>query len=414
MVKTKYVIIIDTNIIRNSASEEWDNPLSTIGIRAIFDFIKKHKLENEVILTIPEIVLEEILSQKIHSINKDLEYLENLYEKYKQRFGLEGVDMPKYKSFNFYSFFKDKCSNFMQKHNLDLLKIPDIKADEILKRCLQKKPPFQTETDKGFKDTVLWLSILHLSINNPDTRIILATEDKIFREVSLNQEIKLINNTGITIYQESNEIVSQLSSELEVDKRFKERIDNVKARVVNEKINFILNEITKDSKQKGYTIYDLYKRYEIESYEFNSIQFVDIQEKGEEYGIIANLSLHAKYKKDYIIPSEDGYTPQSYYSLRKVNVKVILNFDGKNDELKVLKITPEPPFGTSGLFYGDPFSSGRDFIEYRKINESFEYPGLLSKKLYNSNTSPKITWIKPERVSLKKNISKRLWDKKNN
>lgn len=55
--------------------------------------------------------------------------------------------------------------------------------DEVYKRAISKMPPFNDaskSSDKGFKDTLIWISILDYAKNNGDQNFIFLTKDKGF------------------------------------------------------------------------------------------------------------------------------------------------------------------------------------------------------------------------------------------
>ena len=79
--------------------------------------------------------------------------------------------------------------------------------DSIIKRALDKRPPFEgkdKKSDKGFKDVLLWESIIEHKIQHPETRVILYTNDSIFNN-ELKQEYLQTFKEDILICGSKNE-----------------------------------------------------------------------------------------------------------------------------------------------------------------------------------------------------------------
>ena len=84
----------------------------------------------------------------------------------------------------------------------------------VLERAYNKLPPFSKgDSDKGFKDALLWVSLLSFFANSNDMReIVLITDDKGFvkNKDVLQDEFHKVTNMKITIHENSyyNELVS--------------------------------------------------------------------------------------------------------------------------------------------------------------------------------------------------------------
>lgn len=158
------------------------------------------------------------------SNNNYLPYIPQLviYE-YKKKFAREfksntkGI-MNKFKPYieykdkkNFDDILQDIQSDIQS--NLELLfETRIIKYDEssntfksIINRALEKIPPFsddneKAKSDKGFKDTIIWLSVIEYFKNQGENNVIFISDDKVFVNNSiLVNEFKSHTNKNITI-----------------------------------------------------------------------------------------------------------------------------------------------------------------------------------------------------------------------
>lgn len=156
--------------------------------------------------------------------NNYLPYIPQLviYE-YKKKFAREFKSNTKgiMNKFNPYIEYKDKKNfdDILQdiqsdiQSNLELLfENRIIKYDEsndtfkrIINRALEKIPPFsddneKAKSDKGFKDTIIWLSVIEYFKNQGENNVIFISDDKVFVNNSiLVNEFKSHTNKNITI-----------------------------------------------------------------------------------------------------------------------------------------------------------------------------------------------------------------------
>ena len=208
----KIALVFDTNFIIS-----YKNELSEVH--------KKLSITYDIYIS--EISIKERLSQKyldlsarfdkIHKFKKENDNYINLELKYPFETCFEAEN--EYSSNGYKKLFGDKIIIFNQ--NLETFK-------KIMDRIFKKIPPFNkadNASDKGFKDTMLWLSILDYFKSNGNKNIIFATDDKAFKNneealcrefnefTSKNIEIKENSFFETTIKQEE-EIVEPLPSKV--------------------------------------------------------------------------------------------------------------------------------------------------------------------------------------------------------
>ena len=83
----------------------------------------------------------------------------------------------------------------------------------IINRAINKTPPFEginKQSDKGFKDAVLWESILSFKKQNKRENVILYSNDKMFNN-SLKDEYMMEFNEHLQIVKSEEELRKYLS-----------------------------------------------------------------------------------------------------------------------------------------------------------------------------------------------------------
>ncbi|MGV8151769.1 MAG: PIN domain-containing protein [Candidatus Nanoarchaeia archaeon] len=331
MGSTKYTLFIDTNIIRSTSADE-SSPLSTLAINSIIDFAKKNKVIDELEIIIPEIVLDELIHQKIYIYDDDYKILKEIEKRFKDKFNIEGINIKKFEEYDYYSFFRKKCDKFIQEKNIIILPTIDIPSKVYIDRAHLKMPPFnqnKKEGDKGFKDTVIWLSILDYANKNKNNSFIFITNDDIFYSKEISNEFIDEIGKNIIIKKTSNEAINELSEKLKVDLKRKERIKEVKDIIIKEWTDSLINELLDRKYKLG--MFDT-----ITSYEAKGVEFMDIEEDNDVYKISSRWELSASTNVRYI-----NYS--GFIKPNNVFVKIKLKFEKQTGTIKLINMEPEYP-----------------------------------------------------------------------
>jgi len=141
------------------------------------------KLSEHYDVFVPDISIQERLSQKYLELQKKYEEIENFRKKYPHL-----ISISIKKSFNdqFEAEKKETQSAYLEAFGNNIIPY-DQSADTlntIMDRVFKKIPPFinaDKASDKGFKDTMLWLSLLEFFKNYETSNIIFLTNDNGFR-----------------------------------------------------------------------------------------------------------------------------------------------------------------------------------------------------------------------------------------
>jgi len=176
----KAIVIFDTNkLLQNPDDEKYYSQIELSGdfYKLFFEFIPENLLTENVTVAIPQICLEEIKQRKVESFDKRFDSLKSKYEEIKIIAHLldSRFEEPKKKD-GYVDFFNNSIEEYVVKNKLLILDLPsDDNFKPIIKRAVSRKKPFiktkNDGSDQGFKDVIVWYSILDHDMNNYDHHI---------------------------------------------------------------------------------------------------------------------------------------------------------------------------------------------------------------------------------------------------
>lgn len=194
------VIVIDTNII-NSGSKDFMVAQFSNKLDDIIRTLESNDDYQEIKILLPQIVVQELYQHQLANYNKEVERLK----------GLKLPDLD-YRPKEDYSvilkrLFDESLAMLAQRDlQTEVISYPkDEVLQKIIDRAIAKQAPFEGEdknSDKGFKDVILWESVLEYKRQHVADTIILFTNDKRLCESSLNDEYKSIFGEDIYLVQQ--------------------------------------------------------------------------------------------------------------------------------------------------------------------------------------------------------------------
>lgn len=226
----KFKIIVDSNYIYE---------LSTRRLINLID--DSNKLGD---IYIPDVVLDELVQKDINSINK-VNKLTDDKKIFKEIIQVRNINNE------LVNIIRSYYSNLF---NEKVIKLSSVKIEKMYERSLLKKPPFSAakgSSDKGFKDSLIWLSILEDN-HNDYNQVILLTRDNGFLDnrKELQNEFTSKHNIEISFFRElpreskidftniNSNTVDKEINHLKIIEDFKE------LEVIREKLDDILYRIT--------------------------------------------------------------------------------------------------------------------------------------------------------------------------
>jgi len=169
-------IFIDTNSIRNKKTSSFFGNID-----------KYQKLSDQVQIIIPSIVVEEIKRQKKRYLNSQLnKFQENYFTKYLD------IDSGEV----LVQHIDEKVAALYQGANEEISHVElelghQGKLQRIKELAIGNIPPFEAETDKGFKDSYFYLTVLQYKENSTDD-VFVITNDTRLKEAFNNTDIKTL------------------------------------------------------------------------------------------------------------------------------------------------------------------------------------------------------------------------------
>lgn len=211
----KLCIVFDTNKIFNSIDFHKPNTING-ELERIYNLRNELNLTEVIDLVLPDIALEELKKQYIEEYKTKKDNLDNIFKNKE----LPGISLDVNKDFNIEEYvtqkMKDIRSYLFEDYNI-LINMDMKKASliSLLERALEKNPPFEGKnknSDKGFKDAVLWENILSYKTERPLYDMVLFTSDKRFNENSLKNEYQQRFNETINIFNDIEDLTMHISS----------------------------------------------------------------------------------------------------------------------------------------------------------------------------------------------------------
>ena len=227
MQATKYYIIFDTNILYITYDKKGD--FSKFQFNAtyqnIINVVNEFDIYESVSFLIPAVVWEEMKKQEIEAHDIKLEEVKRKIEKHKfPELIVAEVKIGK----DYTSYIEEKIGEYKQEisnginHVMELPLPTYQRFDSIMDRAFSKKPPFEgvkSQSDKGFKDALLWESILEFSEKNSKIDIIYYSKDDIFSEELEKEFCELFPTSNISICDNEEKVIAKL-------KEWKKQIHN--------------------------------------------------------------------------------------------------------------------------------------------------------------------------------------------
>lgn len=181
----KVKIIFDNNLSITGK----DNPIANIfssNVYKLKEFIVKNKIDDRALICLTETFREEgvaELQRRAISKYQDAKKLNFLLKDI-----LEDTFITEINEKELEEKIEKQFNLKIKELNIEILPLPaKTSVLELSGRAIGYVPPFEIG-DKGFKDTLAWISILEDSVENTDFNYILVSKDNIFNDSKLKQE----------------------------------------------------------------------------------------------------------------------------------------------------------------------------------------------------------------------------------
>lgn len=189
----KYTVVLDTNLLGRFKNDKLDITnyayfsISKEMFLNLIKFLKDNTLIKNVNIAIPKIVFEELIRQQIERYVNDLKNLRETFDRFKELPGF-ALEVPE---FDYETYLRDKIQAFIGKYEIIELDYPENAIlPNLIKRALEKKKPFykKGKNDSGFKDAIVWESLIQYAQKNEKQNYILVSNDTDFDCEELKNE----------------------------------------------------------------------------------------------------------------------------------------------------------------------------------------------------------------------------------
>lgn len=225
-------IVFDTNILYNSEVNYCDFSINK-NIDLVIDFLKAEGLTEKCSLLIPQVVIDELKQQQKEQFFEDYRKIQKLLKSQGDLCKVDwNIEIDKYEE-----YIDIKIKNYLTQKNIKIVDVCTEKSfKKIFEKAIEKKAPFEgkeKKSDKGFKDAVIWHSLIEYSIQYGGTYIFF-TNDNIF----LNNKNDLSEDFGEDSYRKVkflnsiDEIREFILEELKLNtalNKYYERINEIKS-----------------------------------------------------------------------------------------------------------------------------------------------------------------------------------------
>jgi hypothetical protein len=346
----EYCVVFDSNTLYEV--QDRVPIIFNSNLNELKEFISKAKIEN-VVIKIPEMVIKERIKQcldeiknKVERIDKDLRFLQTL--------GVKSAE-EEYKKVDYNKILNIKIDKFIKDNLIEVINIPKIEQDEVINRVINKICPFK-DKDKGFKDTIIWLSIINDAKQNPNVNYIFCSNNTSdFNEDLLISEFKLISKKEFKICKNMIDLKEYLNQKLVLRLELKKLYD-----LVEKKVKEHIGEIMIKLHSEGICYQHIFGRIPIPAFELINVEFLDIISQDNSKYIVtikllvnpiinkkdleklsspyhATSPYHFAYSQYELPPLLSDYGEYTYTE-NKFDIKIKLNYNKDNDSIKVEKI----------------------------------------------------------------------------
>lgn len=332
-----YILVLDTNVLFVNYDKKPD----------FFDFSFSPALENikreveglelkNIKIGIPSIVWHESIKQNLEMHDKKLSDFKSNMLKYK----LPEVDIYLKEKFDYENYIKEKFELYKKQllnnnEDIQIFELPIVnrsKFEKIIDRALDKKAPFggkEKNSDKGFKDVLIWESILQYKRIHKNDTIIFYSKDNIFKD-ELKEEYNNYFNEEIFIFKTEEELKNHLNTLLTNTKLnpFINKISNYQEKLQNKIINWFNTQEFLCEIQRALTAQVVPDyRYQIVSCNVLDYEFIDFDE-------------YENFKIDCLLDFSITINNDSHYFL-PLTQKWTLTISAEEDDLPIMIIESE-------------------------------------------------------------------------
>ena len=205
-------IALDTNILYLPDSSRFDELKMSSSFLEIVKLASDSSLRDQVTVLLPEIAIKELWKQRCDYYVSSRDKLLDEASKFGTLLSISFS--PEFRCYK--DFFQTQIDDYLYSlEHVEQLPICDSKFFKgIVERSLNKEPPFEGikgKADKGFKDTVIFYSLLSYAETNPG-EYILVTKDNRLKEISLRSYFRSFTGKELKVFEEVAHVKDEIAN----------------------------------------------------------------------------------------------------------------------------------------------------------------------------------------------------------
>lgn len=228
--KLKTLIVFDTNSLRSTEAGEVAYSFFAFGrpFQVIEEFIMEKNLTDDIHIAIPTWAIEELKDQKQRQYKTDILEFQKLAKRLSGLPHIPEITLPE-EEFDCATYVEGKALAYLATKQVKLLEIKEEIANTVLRSMMKrvmkdesKKKPFAHSgkyKDAGFKDNVVWESLMHFEGVADYDKVIFVSKDGDYKNCEI--EFKAKWERHITIWQDENNVLADIQRDY--DNYIKER-----------------------------------------------------------------------------------------------------------------------------------------------------------------------------------------------
>ncbi len=223
--KFKTLIVFDTNALRSTEAGQVAYSFFAFGktYQLVEEYIVEKHLVDDIHLAIPSWAIEELKDQKQRQYKEDIKSFEALSVRLAGLPHIPEITLPE-DEFDCVAYIKEKADTYLEEKGITLLEIKEEIAGTVLQSMMirvmkdQKyKRPFAHAgkyKDAGFKDNILWESLMHFDGVADYDKVIFITKDGDYS--NCEHEFKEKWNKHISIEKDENNAIAEINKDYEL------------------------------------------------------------------------------------------------------------------------------------------------------------------------------------------------------
>ena len=195
-------VFFDTNFLRKKNIDDFSKFNFSTQFEDFIDFLGANDVVDYYKINISEITIEELKKQINDKYKEELLKLKQSYNKFKN---VHNIKFNEDEVIKYDEILKELIRKYIEFYNINMIETKNISLQKILNRAINKNKPFVGEngnSDKGFKDAVLWESIIEYAKISENKNFILFTKNIQDFPKELENEFEIATNKKIEIINE--------------------------------------------------------------------------------------------------------------------------------------------------------------------------------------------------------------------